>query len=75
MENHDPTINVQIASPKTNNESYQRTQVTSYEVRTVTSKEIFCKKGAASIIDIKLMRLIPSLVETLHLRYLSLGNV
>ena len=51
MENHKP--NMQMASPKLKNESYNYAQVASYEVRVVTSKVNFCKKGAASTIDIK----------------------
>ena len=60
---------------KIKKESNQYTQVASYKVRTVTSKLNFCKKGAASIIGIKPMRLSASDAITFHLRCLRLVNV
>jgi hypothetical protein len=58
MEKHEPTITVQTASPKT--KELKLLVNLCDEVRTVTSKVNLCKNGAASIRDIKPIRLLPS---------------
>jgi hypothetical protein len=73
MEKYEPIIIVQISSSKT--KKLKLLVNLCNEVRTITSKVNLCKNGAASIGDIKPIRLVTSYTYTLHLRCLRLVNV